>query len=274
MVERIKNSTKNKGTSAINVNGELTCQLETGENMLDDLKEKVCESNIELFKKGIVTYTWGNASGIDRSTGSVVIKPSGVDYDCLTPEDMVVVNLQTGKAIDGKLRPSSDTDTHLELYRCFPGIGGVVHTHSPNAVSFAQAGIPIRVLGTTHADYFYGDIPCTRELTENEVNREYELNTGKVIVETVTNNGKDPMDVPGILVKNHGPFTWGKSSKEAVFNAAVLESIADMALKTIILNRDAQVGQYIIDKHYFRKHGSKSYYGQILDDSTKKKIQR
>ena len=233
--------------------------------MLDDLKEEVCESNIELFKKGIVTYTWGNASGIDRPSGSVVIKPSGVDYDCLKPEDMVVVNLKTGRVVDGKLRPSSDTDTHLELYRSFPDIGGVVHTHSPNAVSFAQAGIPIRVLGTTHADYFYGDIPCTRELTENETNGEYEFNTGKVIVETVTKIGRDPMDVPGILVKNHGPFTWGKSSKEAVFNAAVLESIADMALKTTILNKDAQISQYVVDKHYFRKHGPKSYYGQILE---------
>ena len=193
--------------------------------MLELLKQQVCESNLELVRRGVVIYTWGNVSGIDREKGLMVIKPSGVDYDRMCPEDMVVVDLNTGKAVEGKWKPSSDTATHLEIYRKFPAVGGVVHTHSVNAVAFAQAGMPIRALGTTHADYFYGDIPCTRELTEEEVMSAYEVNTGKVIIETMEGLDIDPMAVPGVLVKNHGPFAWGKNPANAVYNAVVLENI-------------------------------------------------
>ncbi|ENZ13520.1 L-ribulose-5-phosphate 4-epimerase [Enterocloster clostridioformis] len=230
--------------------------------MLELLKQQVCESNLELVRRGVVIYTWGNVSGIDREKGLMVIKPSGVDYDRMCPEDMVVVDLNTGKAVEGKWKPSSDTATHLEIYRKFPAVGGVVHTHSVNAVAFAQAGMPIRALGTTHADYFYGDIPCTRELTEEEVMSAYEVNTGKVIIETMEGLDIDPMAVPGVLVKNHGPFAWGKNPANAVYNAVVLEKVAEMDLKTLALNPGASMKQYVLDKHYMRKHGPNSYYGQ------------
>ena len=192
----------------------------------------------------------------------MVIKPSGVDYNGMCPDDMVVVDLMTGKIVEGRWKPSSDTATHLELYRRYEKIAGVVHTHSINAVAFAQAGMCIPSLGTTHADYFYGDIPCTRELTEKEVNEAYELNTGKVIVETLDQLAVEPMAVPGILVKKHGPFAWGKNPADAVYNAVVLERVAEMGIKTLALNPQASIARYVLDKHYMRKHGSNAYYGQ------------
>ena len=230
--------------------------------MLEELKSQVCEANLELVERGVVIYTWGNVSGIDRDKNLVVIKPSGVAYDNMTPKDMVVVDLQTGTTVEGKWKPSSDTATHLELYRRYPDIAGVAHTHSVNAVAFAQAGLSIPALGTTHADYFYGDIPCTRELTEEEVSRAYELNTGKVIIETIDKLDIDPMAVPGIVVKNHGPFAWGKSPADAVYHAVVMEKVAEMDLKTLALNPKASMQQYVLDKHYMRKHGPNAYYGQ------------
>ena len=230
--------------------------------MLEQLKQEVCEANLELHKRGIVIYTWGNVSGIDRASGNMVIKPSGVAYEQITAEDMVVVNVQTGEVVEGKWKPSSDTATHLELYRAFPKIGGITHTHSVNAVAFAQAGLPVPALGTTHADYFYGDIPCTRELTDQEVKEAYEANTGKVIVETLNQMDTDIMAIPAILVKNHGPFTWGKDAVKSVYHAVVLETIADMAIKTMQLNPKSELKQYVLDKHYFRKHGAGAYYGQ------------
>lgn len=230
--------------------------------MLEKLKQEVCEANLDLVKKGVVIYTWGNVSGIDREKGLVVIKPSGVDYANMKPEDMVVVDLATGETVEGKWRPSSDTPTHLFLYRQFEDIGGITHTHSINAVAFAQAGIDIKAFGTTHADYFCGNIPCTRELTEQEVKEAYELNTGKVIVETIKERVKDAMKVPAALVKNHGPFAWGKDAAESVYNAVVLENVAEMAIKTMNLNNNAVLPQYVLDKHYERKHGKNAYYGQ------------
>ena len=230
--------------------------------MLEQLKQEVCESNLELHNRGIVIYTWGNVSGIDRASGNMVIKPSGVAYEQMTAEDMVVVNVQTGEVVEGKWKPSSDTATHLELYRAFPKIGGITHTHSVNAVAFAQAGLPVPALGTTHADYFYGDIPCTRELTEQEVKEAYEANTGKVIVESLNPMDTDIMAIPAILVKNHGPFTWGKNAAESVYHAVVLETVAEMAMKTLQLNPQSELKQYVLDKHYFRKHGAGAYYGQ------------
>lgn len=230
--------------------------------MLEEIRKQVCEANLELVARGVVIYTWGNASGIDRQRGLVVIKPSGVDYKEMKPDDMVVVDLHTGESIEGKWKPSSDTATHLELYRHFPDIAAVVHTHSVNAVAFAQAGLPIPALGTTHADYFYGDIPCTRELSLQEVEEAYELNTGRVIVETIEELGIDPMALPGIVVKNHGPFAWGKSPANAVYNAVVLEKVAEMDIKTLMLNPQASIAQYVLDKHYMRKHGPNAYYGQ------------
>lgn len=230
--------------------------------MLEKLKEEVCEANLELVARGVVIYTWGNVSGIDREKGLVVIKPSGVEYDNMSPEDMVVVDLNTGEKVEGKWKPSSDTKTHLELYRRFTDIGGVTHTHSANAVAFAQAGADIPALGTTHADYFYGAIPCARELTEQEVNEDYELNTGKVIVETINQRGIKPLAVPGIIVKNHGPFTWGKDAAASVYHAVVMEKVAEMDIKTLLINPDASMQQYILDKHYMRKHGPNAYYGQ------------
>lgn len=235
--------------------------------MLEELKKIVCESNLELVRRGIVIYTWGNVSGISEDRKYMVIKPSGVDYDGMSPDDMVVVDLESGKRVEGKWKPSSDTDTHLELYRRYPAIKGIVHTHSINAVAFAQAGKAIPALGTTHADYFYGDIPCTRELTKEEVEEAYEKNTGKVIIETIDSLGYDPMAIPGIIVKNHGPFAWGKSPANAVYNAVVMETVAEMDLRTLMLNPDASIASYVLDKHYMRKHGPNAYYGQ---DNSKK----
>ena len=227
--------------------------------MLEELKKIVCNANLELVRKSIVIYTWGNVSAIDRQSNLVVIKPSGVPYDDMKPSDMVVVDLDS-KVIEGRWKPSSDTKTHIELYKNCPDIGGIVHTHSVNAVAFAQAGLPIKALGTTHADYFYGSIPCTRELTEREVQEDYEKNTGKVILETI--NKKTPLNIPGCIVKNHGPFAWGKNADEAVHNAVVMETIAEMNLKTLQLNPCANLEQYVLDKHYNRKHGKNAYYGQ------------
>jgi L-ribulose-5-phosphate 4-epimerase len=230
--------------------------------MLKELKERVYAANQDLVAKGVVLYTWGNVSEVDRENGVVVIKPSGVDYSVMKPDDMVVVELSTGKTVEGKWKPSSDTPTHLELYRAFSQIKGVTHTHSTNAVVFAQAGLAIPALGTTHADYFYGDIPCTRALSRDEVEVGYETNTGKVIVSTVEQSGYEVLDIPGILVKNHGPFAWGISASDSVYKAVVMEAVADMALKTLLLNSNSHMPQYILDKHYFRKHGPKAYYGQ------------
>lgn len=229
--------------------------------MLEALKETVCEANLELSRRGVVLYTWGNVSGIDRARGLVVIKPSGVPYQGMQPSDMVVVDLE-GRIVEGTLRPSSDTPTHLELYKAFPEIGGVVHTHSTHAVVFAQAGMEIPPLGTTHADYFYGAVPVSRSLTRDEVQEAYEKNTGRVIVETVKETGRAPLVVPGVLVRNHGPFTWGKDPAEAVYHSVVLEEIAEMAWKTLQINPAAALPPYILEKHYQRKHGPKAYYGQ------------
>ena len=228
--------------------------------MLEMLKKQVYEANMLLPAYGLVTFTWGNVSGIDRETGCFVIKPSGVEYDALTPDDMVVVDL-AGNVVEGSYRPSSDTHTHIELYKAFADIGGIVHTHSRYAAAFAQAMQPISAYGTTHADYFYGEIPCTRILTEQEVVCDYEKNTGRVIAETFA--GKDPAAVPGVVVANHGPFAWGKDADEAVHHAVVLEEAARMAVYTRLLNPQIQpVSAYILDKHYFRKHGEDAYYGQ------------
>lgn len=230
--------------------------------MLSNLKKIVCNANLDLVAKGVVIYTWGNVSGISNDRRYMVIKPSGVDYDGMSPNDMVVLDVETEEVIEGKWNPSSDAKTHLELYRCYENIKGIVHTHSVNAVSFAQAGKAISALGTTHADYFYGDIPCTRELTQEEVMNAYELNTGKVIIETIDDLSYDPMTIPGILVKNHGPFAWGTSPMNAVYNAVVMEKVAEMALKTLLLNPDCAMAKYVLDKHYMRKHGPDAYYGQ------------
>ena len=229
--------------------------------MLEALKETVCEANLELSRRGVVLYTWGNVSGIDRARGLVVIKPSGVPYQGMQPSDMVVVDLE-GRIVEGTLRPSSDTPTHLELYKAFPEIGGVVHTHSTHAVVFAQAGMEIPPLGTTHADYFYGAVPVSRSLTRDEVQEAYEKNTGRVIVEIVKETGREALDVPGVLVRNHGPFTWGKDPEEAVYHSVVLEEIAEMAWKTLQINPSAALPPYILEKHYQRKHGPQAYYGQ------------
>ncbi len=230
--------------------------------MLEELKQKVYEANMLLPKHGLVTFTWGNVSAIDRASGLFVIKPSGVDYDVMKPEDMVVVDLD-GKVVEGKLNPSSDTPTHLELYKGFPKIGGVVHTHSTYATSFAQSGRDIPCYGTTHADYFYGNIPCVRCLTKEEIDEAYELNTGKLIVSEFERLGRDPEAVPAVLCKNHGPFAWGKDAMNAVHNAVVLEEVAKMALFTEQINKDvAPAPSELQDKHYFRKHGANAYYGQ------------
>lgn len=228
--------------------------------MLEELKQQVYEANMELPRRGLITYTWGNVSGIDREKGLFVIKPSGVDYDKLQPEDMVVMDLE-GNKVEGKYKPSSDTPTHLELYKAFSQIGGIVHTHSPWATSWAQACRSIPCYGTTHADYFYGEIPCARNLTAEEINEAYEKNTGLVIIETFKE--KNPVFVPGVLCANHGPFTWGKDAAEAVHNAVVLEEVAKMASRTERLRADVEPAPQVIqDKHFMRKHGPNAYYGQ------------
>ena len=230
--------------------------------MLEELKEKVCKANLDLVKHGLVIFTWGNVSAIDRQSGLVVIKPSGVSYDNMKPSDMVVVDLD-GKVVEGELNPSSDTPTHVELYKAFPNIGGVVHTHSTYATAFAQAGKDIPNIGTTHADYFYQDIPCTRDMTEAEVKGAYELETGKVIVDEFLNRRKiNPDHTPGVLVKNHGPFSWGKDADNAVYNAKVMEQCAKMAFVAFSVNPGLTMNPLLIEKHYQRKHGPNAYYGQ------------
>ena len=235
-------------------------EIEMRCDMLEQLKKDVLEANLELVKYNLVTFTWGNVSGIDRDAGLVVIKPSGVSYDNMTADDMVVVDLQ-GNVVEGKWKPSSDTPTHLVLYNAFPHIGGVVHTHSRNATSWAQAGRGIPAYGTTHGDYFYGEIPCTRKMTIEEIAGEYEAETGNVIVETF--QGKSPDDIPAVLVHSHGPFTWGNDAHNAVHNAVVLEELAYMALQTESLKLNTSTMQKeLLDKHYLRKHGKNAYYGQ------------
>ena len=229
--------------------------------MLKKLKRQVWAANMELAARGVVIYTWGNVSGVDRERGLVVIKPSGVAYEHMMPEDMVVVDLATGETVEGRWKPSSDTKTHLALYRLFPELGGVAHTHSVNAVAFAQAGMDIPALGTTHADYFHGPVPCTRPLTPEETREDYEGNTGLVIAETF--RGRDAMEIPAVLVHSHGPFTWGKDPEEAVHSAIVLEEVAFMAWHAMELNPQAgRMQQELLDKHYLRKHGKNAYYGQ------------
>jgi len=227
--------------------------------MLEELKNDVFKANLDLVKYNLVIFTWGNVSGIDREKGLLVIKPSGVAYDDMRPEDMVVVDFD-GNVVEGRYKPSSDTFTHIVLYKNFKNIGGVVHTHSSYATSWAQAGRSIPALGTTHADYFYGDIPCTRKLTVEEVNSSYESETGKVIIETF--NKIDPMAIPGVIVNNHGPFSWGKDTVEAVHIAKVLEEVARMSYHSLQLNPNAEMDKYLLDKHYNRKHGNDAYYGQ------------
>lgn len=228
--------------------------------MLEQLKDQVLQANADLPKYGLVTFTWGNVSGIDRETGYVVIKPSGVPYEELERDHMVVLDLD-GNVIEGDLNPSSDTPTHLALYRAFPEIGGIVHTHSPWATIWSQAGRGIPALGTTQADYFYGEIPCTRKMTKEEVETNYELETGNVIIETFA--GKNPMAIPGVLVNQHAPFCWGKDAANALHNAVVLEEVAKMAYHTVSLNPGiGPMDQHLLDKHYLRKHGENAYYGQ------------
>ena len=227
--------------------------------MLEDLKQKVYEANMLLVKHNLIIFTWGNVSGKSNDNKYIAIKPSGIKYDQLTPKDIVILDLE-GNIVEGNLNPSSDTPTHLELYKAFPEIKGVCHTHSTNATAFAQAGKPIEAFGTTHADYFYGDIPCTRTLSKEETDIEYEKNTGKVIIETFSNI--DYTQVPGVLVKQHGVFTWGKDPYNSVHNAVVMEQLAEINLKTLLLNDSNKLPQYTLDKHYNRKHGKNAYYGQ------------
>ncbi len=230
--------------------------------MLEELKKKVYEANILLPKYDLVTFTWGNVSAIDRESGLFVIKPSGVEYDTMTPDDMVVMDLE-GNKVEGKLNPSSDTPTHLEIYKAFKEVGGVVHTHSSFATSWAQAGRSIPCYGTTHADYFYGEIPCVRCLTKDEIESAYEANTGHLIVNEFNRMGKDPVAVPAVLCKNHGVFTWGKDGHEAVHNAVVVEEVAKMAFRCELINPEVKPApQELQDKHYYRKHGANAYYGQ------------
>ena len=230
--------------------------------MLEELKKQVYEANMELPRYGLVTFTWGNVSGIDKESGLFVIKPSGVDYEKLTSEDMVVMDLQ-GNKIEGRFKPSSDTPTHLELYKAFPEVGGIVHTHSSYATSWAQAGRGIPCYGTTHADYIYGEVPCLRCLTKEEIEEAYEENTGHLIVNEFLRMGRNPMAVPAVLCKNPGPFAWGKDAMDAVHNAVVLEEVAKMAYRTEIINPKVWPAPgELQDKHYFRKHGENAYYGQ------------
>jgi L-ribulose-5-phosphate 4-epimerase len=227
--------------------------------MLEELKEQVLHANLDLVKHGLVIFTWGNVSAIDRGTGLVVIKPSGVTYEKMKAKNMVVVNLD-GEVVEGNLKPSSDTATHLILYRKFGNIGGIVHTHSEWATSWAQAGLGIPAIGTTHADYFYGEIPCTRKMTKTEIEGQYELETGNVIVERF--KGLNPDQIPGVLVNNHGPFAWGKSAGDAVHNAVVIEQVAKMTFRSLYLNPKTTMDQPLLDKHFLRKHGEGAYYGQ------------
>lgn len=230
--------------------------------MLKELRQAVYQANMELPRRGLVTSTWGNASGIDREKGILLIKPSGVEYADLTPEMLVALDLD-GKIVEGELKPSSDTKTHIELYRAFPNIGGVVHTHSSHATAWAQACMDIPAYGTTHADYFYGSVPCTRHLTREELDEDYERNTGKVIVETFAQRGIDPDHVPAVICASHGPFTWGRDADQAVYHASVLEEVARMALMTRQINPNAAPApQHVLDKHFMRKHGPNAYYGQ------------
>lgn len=231
--------------------------------MLEELKKIVCQANLELPKYGLVTFTWGNVSGVDREKGLMVIKPSGVEYDNMTPDNMIVVSLATGERVEGKWKPSSDTATHVAMYNAFPNIGGIVHTHSRWATSWAQAGKGIPAYGTTHGDYFYGEIPCTRKMTPEEIAGEYELETGNVIIESFKVRGIDPDQVPAVLVHSHGPFTWGTDPHNAVHNAVVLEELAFMAfLAEAMTPGIARMQQELLDKHYLRKHGKNAYYGQ------------
>ena len=231
--------------------------------MYKELKERVFRANMLLPKYDLVKFTWGNVSEIDREKGVIAIKPSGVEYDVMTAEDMVVVDLASGKVVEGKYKPSSDTDTHLEIYRNFKDVGGIVHTHSRWATIFAQMKKDVPALGTTHADYFYGSIPATRDMTKEEIEGEYELNTGKVIVETFETRNITPKDVPSVLVASHGPFSWGKNADNAVHNAVVLEEVAFMAWHTMIMGKDiVSMDDNLLDKHYLRKHGANAYYGQ------------
>lgn len=230
--------------------------------MLENLKRQVYEANMALPKHQLVVFTWGNVSGVDRERELVVIKPSGVDYNDLSPENMVVVDFD-GNIVEGNLKPSSDTATHIELYKHFKDIGGVVHTHSPWAVSFAQAGIDLPAAGTTHADYFYGDIPVTRAMKQSEIETDYEKQTGTVIIETFEERTIDPNQIPGVLVNDHGPFTWGKDPENAVYNSVVLEQVAQMTYHGMQLKGDSvRMDQVLLDKHYVRKHGKNAYYGQ------------
>lgn len=229
--------------------------------MLEELKQKVLEANLMLPKHGLITFTWGNVSAVDREAGVLIIKPSGVEYDGMTADDMVVVSLENGKVVEGRYKPSSDTPTHLALYNAFEGIGGICHTHSRWATSFAQAGVGILPMGTTHGDYFYGTIPCTRAMTPEEIAGEYEKETGNVIIETF--KGIDPVTIPAVLVKSHGPFTWGKDAADSVHNAVVLEEAAFMNYHAMSINPSVgYMQQELLDKHYLRKHGANSYYGQ------------
>lgn len=230
--------------------------------MLESLKEKVLQANLDLVKHKLVLFTWGNVSEFDRETGCLVIKPSGVSYETMTAEDMVVVDLN-GKVVEGKLRPSSDTPTHIEFYKAFPTVGGVTHTHSTYATAWAQAGRDIPFYGTTHADYFYGDIPCARSLTQEEIEGEYEKNTGLAIIERFQRDSIDPKAVPGVLIKSHGVFAFGKDGAESVYHAAVIEEVAKMATLTETINPNVKrADQFMMDKHYLRKHGKNAYYGQ------------
>lgn len=231
--------------------------------MLEELKQEVYEANMQLPQYGLVTFTWGNVSGIDRERGLIVIKPSGVEYDVLKPQDMVVLDL-AGNQVEGELNPSSDTRTHIELYQAFSNLGGIVHTHSTHAVAWAQAGKDIPCFGTTHADYFYGSIPCARHLTDEEITEDYEKNTGKVIVETFQNREINPEHVPGVICASHGPFTWGKDAAQAVYHAVVMEEVAKMAILTKQVDAQAAPApRNIQEKHFMRKHGPGAYYGQV-----------
>ena len=230
--------------------------------MLEELKERVFRANLDLVRHNLVIFTWGNVSGIDRKKGLVVIKPSGVDYDSMKASDMVVVDLKTGETVEGELNPSSDTPTHLILYRTYPDIGGIVHTHSTYATAWAQAGKDIPNIGTTHSDYYHNDIPCTGDMTEKEIKGDYELETGNVIVKRLNQGNINPMHTPGALVKNHGPFAWGKNPDNAVYNAVVMEQVAKMAYLSFAINPETSMNPLLVEKHFSRKHGPNAYYGQ------------